>query len=102
MDESVEYPAIRAFVRGYLHEDTVAEHGSARAAALQFYRDADQGQVHELLQEWRQFRRRYPHLNDINRSLHQLGCAWRFHTMGEFQQMLDATRGPMSPAGGEE
>jgi len=102
VDETLEYPAIRAFVRGYLHQDAAAEYGSARAAAQQFYRDADQTQIHQLRREWNQFRRRNISLNDINHSLHQLGCAWLFRTMGEFEQMLNATPGPRSAAGGEK
>lgn len=102
MDERLEYPAIRAFVRGYLHEDALPEHGTARAAAQQFCRDADQTQIHELRREWKQFRRRHTSLNDINHSLHQLGSAWLFHTMGEFDQMLDATPGPTSLPGGKK
>jgi hypothetical protein len=102
VDEPVEYPAIRAFVRGYLHQDAAAEYGSARAAAQQFYRDADPSQIHELRREWSHFRRRHISLSDINRSLQQLGGAWLFHTMGEFDQMLDATPGPTSLPGGKK
>ncbi len=101
MDERVEYPAISAFVRGYLHQDAAAEYGSARAAAQQFYRDADRAQINELRRECNQFRRQHTSLNDINYSLHQLGCAWLFQSIAEFDQMLDATRGPRSAAGGK-
>lgn len=102
MDESVEYPVITAFVRGYLHQDAAAEYGSAAAAAQQFYRDADCTQIQRLHREWNEFRRRHTSLNDINKSLYWLGCAWLFHSLGEFEQMLDAARGPRSAAGEEK
>ncbi len=102
MDETLEYPAIRAFVRGYLHEDAAAEYGSAAAAAQQFLRDAHGTQIEKLRDEWGDFRRRHTTLHDINESLYGLGCAWLFGSLGEFQQMLDAIRGPGSAAGKEK
>ncbi len=102
MNETLDYPAIRAFVRGYLHQDAAAEYGTAAAAAQQFYRDADSTQVRQLRREWNDFRRRHTTLNQINHSLDALGCAWLFRSGGEFEQMLDATRGPRSAAGEEK
>lgn len=90
MGQKSEYPAIKAFVRGYLHQDAVAEYGSARAAAQQFCRDADQTQLDELRREWKQFQARHTSLNEINDKLHQFRCAWQFHSTGEFARMLDA------------
>ncbi len=101
MDETLEYPAIRAFVRGYLHEDAAAEYGSAAAAAQQFYRDADGTQIQKLHREWNEFRCRHTTLNDINHSLNGLGCAWLFRSVGEFEQMLAAIGGPGSATGKE-
>lgn len=85
-----EFPAIRAFVRGYLHQDAVPEYGSATAAAQQFCRDADSKQMAVLRREWEQFRRRNPSLGDINSSLLKLGSAWEFQSIDEFERMLEA------------
>ncbi len=89
MDNKAEYPALRAFVRGYLHQDAMAEYGSARAAAQQFCRDADRKQIDELRRECRQFRAQHKTLTELNGALQQLGAAWLFGTMEEFERMLD-------------
>ena len=89
MRPTLEYPAIRAFVRGYLHQDAREEYGSARAAGQQFCKDADRAQIQELRREWQQFQARHSSLDEINSTLQQLGCAWLFSTTDEFEQMLD-------------
>ena len=95
------YPAIAAFVRGYLHQDALPEYGSAHAAAHQFCRDADSQQVEVLRREWRQFRRQNATLPEINRSLDRLGSAWEFQSIDEFERMLEAILRPRSATGGE-
>ena len=46
-----EVPNLTAFVRAYLHEDVVAEHGSATAAAEAFARDASAAERQALTRE---------------------------------------------------
>ena len=46
-----EVPNLTAFVRAYLHEDVVAEHGSATAAAQAFARDASAAERQALTRE---------------------------------------------------
>ena len=82
------YPAIKSFVRGYLHEDAATEYGSAEAAAERFCKDADSGELSRLWAEWSQFNAMNTHLDDINKTLGQLGCAWQFQSFGEFCRML--------------
>jgi len=91
--QTPEYPAIVAFVRGYLHEDAMEEYGSAQAAARQFCRDADPTQVRELRREWKRFHAHHRSLNDVNDILRELGGAWLFSTIDEFEGMVDATKG---------
>ena len=88
MKRNEPYPAIRAFARGYLHQDAQAEYGSAHAAAAQFCRDADHGQIDQLRQEWAAFRNQHTTLPNINQALHKLGSSWQFQTLEEFQQMI--------------
>ncbi len=90
MKRSEQYPAIRVFVRGYLHQDAQTEYGSAHAAAAQFCRDADRQQIDQLRAEWAAFRNQHSTLPDINRALHNLGSSWQFQTLDDFQQMLAA------------
>jgi hypothetical protein len=44
---------IRALLRGYLHEDFAAEHGSAEGAIRGFCKDASPQEVQKLAEEWR-------------------------------------------------
>jgi hypothetical protein len=44
---------VRGFLRGYLHEDVLAEHGSAGDAVRAFCRDATPDEVRRLQEEWR-------------------------------------------------
>jgi hypothetical protein len=46
-----EFPALTAFLRGYLHEDFVEEHGSAREAAAAFCRDASPEERRRLAEQ---------------------------------------------------
>ena len=45
------YPALRAFLRGYLHQDFAAVHGSVRAAAEAFLADASADERDQLVRE---------------------------------------------------
>jgi hypothetical protein len=65
------FPAVRDFLRGYLHEDATAEYGSPEAAARQFCQDSDPKQRKVFAAEWRGLMRRMEgkSLEDINRLL---------------------------------
>jgi hypothetical protein len=45
------FPALRAFLRGYLHQDFAAVHGSVRAAAAAFLADASADERDQLVRE---------------------------------------------------
>ena len=47
------FPMIRTLLRGYLHEDFVAKHGSAEGAVRAFCKDASPADVRKLAAEWR-------------------------------------------------
>jgi len=47
------FPMIRTLLRGYLHEDFVAEHESAEGAVRAFCKDASPAEVRKLIAEWR-------------------------------------------------
>jgi len=47
------FPMIRALLRGYLHEDYAAEHGSAEGAVRAFCKDASPQEMEKLTEEWR-------------------------------------------------
>ena len=46
------FPMIRALLRGYLHEDYEAEHGSAEGAVRAFCTDASAQERERLSEEW--------------------------------------------------
>ena len=73
-----EFPELHRVFSGYLHEDFVAEYGSADAALRAFRDDASPG-------EWRRFEReahRFARLttehdfDEICKLVHQLGSRW--------------------------
>ena len=47
------FPMIQTLLRGYLHEDYAAEHGSAEGAVQAFCKDASPRELEKLLEEWR-------------------------------------------------
>jgi hypothetical protein len=49
------YPALRSFCRGYLHEDALAEYGSAAGAVAAFRADASAKEQRALEADWRRF-----------------------------------------------
>ena len=73
----LEYPALRAFCRGYLHEDLPVEHGSAPEAARAFLADASAPEREAVRNEWARLRRAAPSTRALGRALDALGAAWR-------------------------
>jgi hypothetical protein len=74
-----DFPALREFFRGYLHEDWREEHESLEAAVGQFCRDAGEHQRQEVSRQWQTFRKRTEDLplNQIRELLaRSLGSAW--------------------------
>ena len=72
------FPALERVFSGYLHEDFVAEYGSAEAALRAFRDDASPS-------EWRRFQREAKRLaeladlgdfEEIRRLVHRLGSRW--------------------------
>ena len=47
-----KFPTLRVLLRGYLHEDFAAEHGSAEGAVRAFCTDASPKEVEKLAEEW--------------------------------------------------
>lgn len=52
---AANFPALRSFLRGYLHEDMVDEYGSAEEAAETFCEDADTDERLAVAREWSRF-----------------------------------------------
>ena len=73
-----DFPSLRDFLRGYLHQDMQDQYGSVENAAKQFSRDADAEQRRAAAKEWKRLRAQFKDrpLSEFNRALTQeLGSA---------------------------
>ena len=89
-----EYAALIRFLRGYLHQDAVIEYGSARGAAQQFRKDADERETAIVHSEFERLLGETSTLSiaDLNRTFQQLGSAWHFHSREEVEQILEGLK----------
>lgn len=53
--DGAHFPALRAFLRGYFHEDMAEEYGSTEEAVRQFCEDADSSERRAVEAEWKRF-----------------------------------------------
>jgi hypothetical protein len=74
-----DFPELRRVFSGYLHEDFLAESGSAEAALAGFWADADPDERRRFQREVALFLARAATLDTdaIQELLFQLGCRWR-------------------------
>jgi hypothetical protein len=90
------YPALRAFCRGYLHEDAIVEHGGAAAAARAFREDASAGERQAVAAEWRRFAvetHGWPLARVRAQFTGTLGAAWLPATRAEVEALGRALTG---------
>ena len=89
------FPALRAFLRGYFHQDMKDEYGSLEEATRQFCEDADSIERKAVEREWQRFteRTREQPLAVVNQLLtSKLGSACRFASTEELQKISDVFR----------
>lgn len=84
------FPLLREFCRGYLHQDALPEHGGARNAAKTYVADLSDGERKQLAAEAAEFRAANASLDAsaLNRQLCEMGSAWSFGSFAEFEQVL--------------
>jgi hypothetical protein len=72
------FPGLRRTFGGYLHEDVLAEHGSAEAALRAFRADASPAEMRRFRKDITRFLAQTAtlDLDELRRVLHQLGCRW--------------------------
>ncbi len=102
---SKEYPALRAFMHGYLHEDYVDEYGSAVEAVHEFRSDADDDEFNDVLKEWKHFLQdaKSQSLSAIQKKLHdQFGAGWRPTSLSDIQAVTKAFEHPRESEHDEE
>ncbi len=85
-----EFPLFSEFLRGYLHQDAVPEHGNAVEAAKAYLEDLSDKDRQALAREIPRLRRQFSKLKatDLNQQLRELGSAWTFDSTQDFQQLL--------------
>lgn len=91
---AAEFPCLREFFSGYLHEDFVDEYGSAAGAARAFFGDASLEEAATTREEWaklRQILAGQP-ITEVHAALHKLGGAWRPVEPQELETMDAAFR----------
>jgi hypothetical protein len=74
-----EFPCLREFFSGYLHEDFVDEYGSASGAARAFFGDASLEEAATTREEWSKLSKILGALPmpEVHSVLHKLGAAWQ-------------------------
>ena len=73
-----DFPALRDFLAGYLHEDFVLEHGTPENAVRAFRADADPGELDSVQRDAARFAQAiedWPWA-DARGALRRLGAAW--------------------------
>jgi hypothetical protein len=92
-----DYPALRSFMHGYLHEDYVDEYGSAIDAVHEFRSDADDDEFNTVVKEWRQFisdSKTQP-IQAIQKKIREeLGGGWRPSSVADLQSLTHAFEHP--------
>lgn len=86
-----EFPVLKEFFSGYLHEDFNDEYGSAVSAARAFRGDASPEESAQACQEWSKLRKILSGrpIPELQASLEKLGGAWRPLDLAAFHS-LDA------------
>jgi hypothetical protein len=90
-----DFPALRQFLRGYLHQDWKAEHDSPAQAAQQFCEDASPPECGAVAREWEAFRKQTKNLSlpAISGILSaQLGAAWDPQDPGQLEAISSVFR----------
>jgi hypothetical protein len=89
-EQAEQFPLLREFARGYLHQDLIPEHGDPLGAAKAYLKDlgtderknlaAESQKMLTALRQWS--------AAELNRQLHRMGSAWNFVSPHEFEQVL--------------
>jgi hypothetical protein len=85
-----QFPALRAFMRSYLHQDFGEEYGSVGEAVRAFCEDANRAEITAVATEWKAFLKLNDGktLNEINNLLStQLGSAWNASAVNDLREM---------------
>ena len=76
---TADFPALRAFFEGYLHQDFRDEYGSAAGAVQAFREDASDSELAAVRKEWKKWRAGLANasIDGIGQAVRKLGAAWQ-------------------------
>jgi hypothetical protein len=85
-----DFPYLREFARGYLHQDVVPEHGNPHQAAVAYLSDLPKQERAALSAEAMRMRTaaRQWTTKQLNHELAKLGATWSFVSSDEFMEIL--------------
>lgn len=95
--EKNSYPALRAFMHGYLHEDYAEEYGTAVDAVREFRFDSDDDEFKAVAAEWRRFLQQMKSqpMRTIQKVIRQeLGGGWMPSSHADLEMLTDAFSHP--------
>jgi hypothetical protein len=95
--------AVAGFVRGYLHEDVLAEHGSAARAAAAFCEDAtpeERSRLADGLARLVEVARAWPPARLARFFTRELGAAWTPDSLDAVRELEAIARDACAPDGG--
>ena len=89
--DAKDFPHLREFTRGYLHQDMVSEYGSAVGAAKAYVADLNEAERKQLAAEGMRFRKTISDLpiDEINTIFAKLGAAMQFKSNEEVTHVLN-------------
>jgi hypothetical protein len=100
-----DYPALRAFMHGYLHQDYVEEYGSVKDAVIEFRTDSDDEEFRNVVSEWKAFLRKVKSqpITAIQKSMREhLGGGWIPTKPADLEMLTRAFEHPHGEAKEEE
>jgi len=87
-----EFPGLREFCSGYLHQDFRDEYGSAAGAAKAFRKDSSEAQIKAVQNEWKSWRAglKNSSADEVAKALRQLGSSWQPHNSNDMDLLEEA------------
>jgi len=98
MTREPDYPQLRQFFEGYLHEDFVQEHATPAGAVRAYEADASAAELRRLRAEAKRLLTRVESadIGDIRELLGSLGSKWRPRSKAAAVKLLGAAAGKTS------
>lgn len=90
MKNTIDFPLLAEFARGYLHQDMIPEYGDAKGAARAYMHDLSSTERKKLAAESRKMTSaaRDWSNHEVNRRLRRMGAACSFASKDELLELL--------------